>query len=444
MSSFVERPRTTCAQGGALVTLGSLPRVIAISHSGEGCSGNLIGALGYGGGNLGEGYCSGMQTPTSAVRESHVVFGGAERLEEQISSSLEIMDADLFVVVTGCMTEMIGDDVESVVSEFEGSETPVIAVSTPSFAGDAYSGYERVLEGIFNEFIPEADEKDPKLINIFGLVPALDPFFRGDLEEIKRLLESLGFKVNTFFTPDQTFENITSASQASLNINFSRVHGAEFVEHFERKHGTPFWITDIPIGAEASERFLRELKEHIKVDESLLETVLQKETDYYYGYFIRALDVVMNGRQFYYSSVVSNSTYAIPLANFLQKELGWLVKEIYDTDIIEDYAKDQVLAGVDANGITGELIFETNTQEIARSIAKRHPRNQGKRYFDQDGPFYIVGSALEKYAALDLQAQYLAVSYPAYNRLITTRGYAGFRGGLQLLEDLVSNAIQGR
>ena len=52
-------------------------------------------------------YCGGTQIPTSAIREKHVVFGGADRLREEIKSAQGLLDAKLFVVTTGCMTEMI-------------------------------------------------------------------------------------------------------------------------------------------------------------------------------------------------------------------------------------------------------------------------------------------------------------------------------------------------
>ena len=73
---LIERPRTTCAQGGALATIGSLPDVVAISHAAEGCGGNLSGAISLNSGNNGEGFCSGNQIPTSAIREKNVIFGG--------------------------------------------------------------------------------------------------------------------------------------------------------------------------------------------------------------------------------------------------------------------------------------------------------------------------------------------------------------------------------
>lgn len=446
MSTFVERPRTTCALGGAIATIGALPRVVALTHSAIGCGGNLSGTIATCGGNLGEGYSSGSHIPSSAVGEREIVFGGAERLEEEIRTAQEVMDADLFVVATGCMTEMIGDDVQGVVREFEDAKIPVIAVSTPSFKGDAYAGYEIVLEGIFNRFLPtgEEREKDPKLVNLFGVVPAFDPFFRGDLEEIQRLLETLGLKVNTFFTPDQTFDNILSAPKAALNIQLSRVWGTEFVKHFEQRHGTPYWITDLPIGGTATEAILRELEQHIRLPKGKVNKLIERENLRYYDYFVRGADIIANSQFYYYAATVTNSNYAIPLASFLSRELGWHVQEIFDTDLLKDNRKEQFAAAFAQADLEGELIFEPSTQAIGRTIARRHPRNQGQRYFDGDTPFYLVGSNLEKYAAQELGASTLAVSYPLQNRVIADRGYAGYNGGLRLFEDLISVLVAGK
>lgn len=441
---IIERPRTTCAHGGALATLGSLPGVVAISHAAEGCAGNLTNAISACSGNNGEGYCGGMQTPTSAVREKNVIFGGTKRLQKELETAQAIIDAQLFVVVTGCMTEIIGDDIQGVIDEFVDAPTPVIAVNTPSFEGDAYVGYELIMDGIFNRFLRPAKTRQENLVNLFGIIPNFDPFYRGDLEEIKRILERLGLKVNTFFTPDQTFENIIQASSASLNINLSRTWGSNFLKKFEDTHKTPFWETELPIGAEATERFIRELTEHITVDQERVEKVIQEEKKRYYDYFIRTLDLMVNSQFFYYTGIVANSNYAIPLALFLKMEMGWQVDDIFITDLLDKKKKELLLKRWNNELPGGELLFETDTKQIAWQLSKRHPRNHGERYFDQHTPFYLVGSALEKYAAADIGALTLAVSYPVYNRVIATKGYAGFQGGLNLLEDLISVPVSGR
>jgi nitrogenase molybdenum-iron protein beta chain len=440
----IERPRAACALSGALVTIGALPGVVAISHTALGCGGNLANASSFGSGYFGAGYCSGASVPTSAVTEKETIFGGVDRLREQIMSTEELIDARLFIVATGCMTEIIGDDVESVVGEFADAETPVLAVSTPSFKGDSYAGYEIVLDALFNRFVPPQTAKDPALVNIFGLVPAFDPFFRGDLAEIAALLARLGLRANTFFTPDQNFENILDAPKAALNIVFSRVRLAAFAEKFERKHGTPFWVTDLPIGAAASDRFLAALGQRLHIPAAKINALIETENSAYYGYFERTVDLVADGDLRFYTSTVTNGNYAIPALSFAQNELGWVALEAFVTDQLDEKQRSALLTAWAEAELAAPLFFETDTGRIAKTIAGRHPLNRGQRYFDDDTPLYILGSTLERPLAAKRGASQLSISFPVFNRLIVDRGYAGYRGGLHFLEDIYSAFVAPR
>ncbi|MDR0906893.1 MAG: hypothetical protein LBN00_12125 [Oscillospiraceae bacterium] len=441
MATFVERPRSACALSGALVTVTSLPGVVPIVHAASGCAGNLSGVAAFGGGNYGSGNCGAGTIPTSSITETEIVFGGAERLREEIQSTFELMDAELYVVATGCMTEMIGDDTGGVVNEFSG-DYPIIAISTPSFKGDSYAGYEIALDGIFNRFLPRGDaKKDAKLVNIFGVIPAYDPFFRGDLEELARLIGRLGLRANTFFTPDQTFDNIRSAPNAALNIVFSRAYGIGFAERFEERHGTPFWVTDLPIGPEATDAFLTELAARAGVAPAIASTAIESENALYYGYFERTVDAFADGNMKYFSVTVTNSNYALPLARFAYRELGWVLLDSYITDQLDDIQREAVTQAFAATGILAPPTFQTDTSLIAKSVTERGPRNRGERYFDDITPLFILGSSLEKQTAAKRGAGQLSVSFPAFNRMIVDRGYAGYRGGLHLFEDIVGSLV---
>jgi len=432
MSDFLERPRSACALSGALAVISNLPDVIPIIHTSIGCGGNLSNSVAFGSGYLGGGYCSGGAAPSTGVTETEIVFGGTDRLDEQIRNTLELIDGKLYIIATGCMTEMIGDDVAGIVNGFRDDEKPVLAVSTPSFKGDSYHGYEIVLDGIFNRYLQKAAKKNPKLVNIFGLVPGYDPFFRGDLKEIERLLTSIGLEVNTFFTPGQTFENIASAPSAALNIVLSRVWGKDFAEKFEEKHGTPFISTDLPIGPEAADNFLREVAGRFGID---AEKTIETENKIFYGYFERAADAFCDQDLKYYAVTVSNATYALPLAKFVTRELGWVVADSFVTDKLTDEQKAAL------SDTEYPLQFLTGVQEIARAINNNHPNGRGQRYFDDIAPLYIIGSTLEKRTAAARGARHLSVSFPAYDRFITDRGYAGYQGGLHLFEDLIGQVM---
>lgn len=444
MSSYIERPRTACSLGGALATISSLPGVVPISHTTAGCAGNLSIATAFNSGSCGSSYCSGQSVPVSNISERHVIFGGSDRLEEEIRNTLELIEADLFVVTTGCMTEIIADDVNGVVSQFKDADTPVIYINTPSFEADAYGGYEILFHEIYNKYLPVSEEKNSKLVNIFGVVPLFDPFFRGDLEEIKRLLNRIELQVNTFFTADETFNNIKSAPTAKLNIVLSRVRGVEVAKKFQEKHGTPYIITELPVGAEDTERFLLQVADEMNIDKRAVKKVIKAENEIYYRYVERITDLIADSEFKYYAEVVSNGNTAIPYARFLQKELGWLINDVVITDILNDKQKNVLLESFNKLKIGGNLIFETDTSKITKKIVQNHPNYRGEFYFNSEGPVYVLGSSLEKEFSIRRDSNTLSVSYPLYNRVILDRGYAGFRGGLHLIEDILNSLVAGR
>jgi nitrogenase molybdenum-iron protein beta chain len=220
------------------------------------------------------------------------------------------------------------------------------------------------------------------------------------------------------------------------------VWGTAFAGEFEKRHGTPYWATDLPVGPEATDAFLTELAARAKVPSRRLKGVIDRENEIYYGYFERTADVFCDSDFKYYAVTVTNSNYAIPLARYAQNELGWVVLDAFVTDQLHEHQKDALLGAFEGSGIDeAGLLFETDTSAIARAITRRRPENRGERYFDACSPLFILGSSLEKATAQKRGAAQLSISFPAFNRMIVDRGYAGYRGGLHLFEDIVGSLV---
>lgn len=106
----IEAPRYSCSLAGAYGTVLGLYGGVPILHSGAGCGvGQLFGLLYAGGQNAG-GDFGGTATPCSCLVEEHVIFGGESKLRNLIESSLELMNAEFFVVISGCVPSLIGDE----------------------------------------------------------------------------------------------------------------------------------------------------------------------------------------------------------------------------------------------------------------------------------------------------------------------------------------------
>jgi nitrogenase molybdenum-iron protein beta chain len=434
--------------GGALATINALPGVTPIVHGAQGCGGNLFVAAFSGSGYFGSGCYGGNTVPSSNVLEKDIVFGGVSRLEEEITTTFEVVDAQLYIVVTSCMTEIIGDDIKGVVASFnsEKKNPPLFYIETAGFSGDSYLGYERVIEGLFEHYIERSEKKDPELVNIFGIIPSYDPFFRGELEEIKRILEALGLKVNTFFTPDQTIDNVKNAGAAALNLSFSPIYGAEQLQVIEKTHGIPWASLDLPVGAQATLSFIDLIVKTLKLNKKTADALKAREVARYYNYIDHAMDIYADSDFQRYAILVSNVNRAIPYAKYLIDEIGWIGKYVFVTDELDEDQKKAFEKRFAAQKFSTkpQLIFETNTDRIIRRFTKEQRPFVSDRYYDAFSPAFILGSSLEKDFAKTINANLLSVSFPITNRLIASKGYAGFNGGLTLFEDLIGTFVAPR
>lgn len=444
--TYIERPRFSCALGGALSTINALPKVVPIVHATSGCGANLFSASMGGSGFWGSGYCGGSSVPTSGITENDIVFGGVTRLTEQIESTLELIEADLFLVTTGCMTEIIGDDVEAVVKKFKDSQIPVISIETGGFRGNTYKGYERVLDKLLIDYSNKEGSKRKNLVNVFGLVPANDPFFRGDLVEIKRLLERLGLEVNTLFTNDQSIDNIKSASQAQLNIVLSPIYGVSIAESLKEKHGIPYYVSELPIGPSATDEFLRNISCILGIDSKIVDNLIKDENKNYYKYIERIADVYADSDFQNYAVIVGNSNNVFSITKFLYEDLGWIPKVLVITDELDNNQKN--ILNKRFENIKGfkdfKLIYETGTLKVHENLIEIIDTNESEKYKDAISPLFILGSSWEKDLAEKFSAKILSVSYPILNRAILDRGYAGYNGGLHLVEDILNVIFMGR
>jgi nitrogenase molybdenum-iron protein beta chain len=446
MSGVIDRPKYSCALGGAIATLNALPRVVPILHAAPGCGLNLSYAVNGGSAYVGSGYCGGTALPSTNVCEREIVFGGEDRLKEQIEKTVEIVDADLYFVVTACMVEMIGDDVKGVTRDASVGDALVLAAETGGFKGNSYRGYDIVLQTLFREYVEKRDVKDNRVVNLWGIVPAHDVFWKGNLEILKVLLFKLGIKANTFFGENESLDDLKKCGNAALNIIVSDTYGLGAAKVFEEVHSTPYITVGMPIGAHGSDIFIDRVSEALGIDPDLSERVKREENERYFGYMARLSDLYNDYDLQRYTVVVSDSNYAPALTRYAADDLGWLPELVVITDIIDEEKKSDVLKRFDGflSDVRPEIVFDKNEASILPLIKRHWPDDHNDRFYNSFSPAVILGSSFELDLANDMKAPILCVSYPVTNRVVLTKGYAGYDGGLSLTEDLLGTLISTR
>jgi nitrogenase molybdenum-iron protein beta chain len=427
---LLETPRHTCALGGVYATASAVPGAVPILHAGGGCGwANFFGFVGAsGGGLLGDG--GAMMTPCSCLLEKHVVFGGEERLRDQIRSTYELMNGDLFVTASGCIPSLIGDDVDSVVNEFRGTaDRPIINVKSSGFSGTSYDGYAWFLEAVIDQLLEERPiEKG--LVNILGIQPCQHIYWKGDLKEIKRLLEGVGLQVNPVFGDLSGVEALKRLPAAELNIVLNPWQGIDAAKRLQERFGTPYTVyPGTPIGPTETTRFIRHVAEHITVDKAVLESWIESQTALGYqdfGYIASALYMGFCNVPF---AVVGDSNIAIGLVRYFTNECGLLPAVVVLTDDPPEEARQLIIDRLtkELEGVVvPDVFFENDTYLIHKKLANYTF-------------LFLFASSMEKYAAgKKFLAGHHTVAFPAYDRIILRRTYSGYNGGNALLEDVLS------
>jgi nitrogenase molybdenum-cofactor synthesis protein NifE len=126
------------------------------------------------------------------MSEDTAIFGGWENLKKGIGRVIEKFSPGIVGVMTSGLTETMGDDVRSAVSQFreehpEHSAAPVVWASTPDYCGSLQEGYAAAVEAILTT-LPEGGGTVPGQVALLPgchLTPA-------DVEELKEIIESFG------------------------------------------------------------------------------------------------------------------------------------------------------------------------------------------------------------------------------------------------------------
>jgi nitrogenase molybdenum-iron protein beta chain len=427
MAKILDKQRYKCAMG-AMQTVQAIERAIPILHSGPGCAQKLSNSTGS------SGYFSPNIFPCTSINEKDVVFGGAAKLKSTIENSLKVIDADLYVVLTGCIPEIVGDNTEEIVDEFGDSKKPVIYASTAGFKGNNYRGHEQVVDAIIEGYLKKSDEREQGLVNVWADVPYQDEFWAGNYLEIEKLLKDIGLKPNIIFGYNHGIDNINKIPKAQFNLLISPWVGLSNVKKMEKKLGIPYLhYPTLPIGAFETSKFLREVGEFAGIDKELIEKVIDEKEKYYYYYIERFADLFLETRvmskQF---SVVADAQYALGITKFLVNDLGLFpAKQFVVDDTPKEYQEAVKGYFEELNyGIKAEAVFETDGYKIHNEI----------RNHDYNGYPLILGSHWEKDIASETKGHFLNISWPVNERAVINGYYAGYDGGLKLIEDIYSVA----
>ena len=163
-------------------------------------------------------------------------------------------------LLNNCSVSLVGDDIAGIAAKAE-LPFPVYAADCGGIAGDFAEGYEIALLRVIEEVKRNAKAKSNLAlpsVNVLGLSPT---YFRGeeDIKEIRRILETAGYRINAIPGGGSAWSEIMRLPQADLNLVLRDELALKAAKELQAEFGTPYLSVGMPYGIAGTLRWLENL-----------------------------------------------------------------------------------------------------------------------------------------------------------------------------------------
>jgi nitrogenase molybdenum-iron protein alpha chain len=192
------------------------------------------------------------------MQEEQIIFGGEKKLKQAIEEAVAIFHPKAIGIYATCPVGLIGDDVHAVAREMEEKfpDINIFGFSCEGYKGVSQSaGHHIANNKIFTDVVGLGRERKPGryVVNLLG-----EYNIGGDAFEIDRIFEKCGITLQSTFSGNSEYEDLTSAQMADLNLVMCHRSINYMAEMMEKKYGIP-WVKVNFIGAESSADSLRKI-----------------------------------------------------------------------------------------------------------------------------------------------------------------------------------------
>jgi nitrogenase molybdenum-iron protein beta chain len=421
-------PAKTCQPIGAMYAALGIQGCLPHSHGSQGC-------CSYHRSTLTRHYKEPIMASTSSFTEGSSVFGGQANLMQAIETIFATYEPEVIAVHSTCLSETIGDDLNQILQKArEEGKVPkgkhVIHCNTPSYVGSHVTGYSNMVMGMVSYFAQHSGVSNYQVNIINGWI---EP---SDMREIKRIAKKM--QANTIMFPDTsgildgpltgkhifypkggaTVDELISAGDAKFTLGLGAWGTEEAAKKLEYKCKVKYDITDLPIGLQATDRFVTALSRYanVKVPQSLTNER---------G---RLIDMIADMHQYLHGKRVAlygDPDWLIPMTEFL---LMLDMKPVYIV-----------------SGTPGKL-FDVRMKEL---LEKKCPEAKYKngpgadmfllhQWIKQEGVDLLLGNTYGKYISRDEDLPFVRFGFPILDRV----GHSyfptvGYHGGIRILEKIL-------
>ncbi len=425
-SALTINPAKTCQPIGAMYASLGIHGCLPHSHGSQGC-------YAYHRSALTRHFKEPVVAATSAFTEGASVFGGQANLLQAIDNIFTVYDPDVIAVHTTCLSETIGDDIPQIINKAltEGRIPDgkyVIHANTPSYVGSHVTGFSNMTKAMVDYFAVTNGSKR-KTVN---LIPGyVEP---SDMTEIKRMATEMG--IDTVMFPDtsrvlngpmtgqyrmfpaggSSIEDLKASGSSMGTLAMGRIASLSAARSLDAKCKVPYEIIDLPIGLQATDKFVESLR--LMTGATVPDTLTLERG--------QLLDVIADMHQYFYGkkvALVGDPDQLLSLTKFLVSIDMRPVYIVTGTPAGKKYEKVMQTATA---GIPDVKIAVPGDMFLLHQWIKKAPVD------------LIIGNTYVKYIAKDEDIPFVRHGFPIFDRI----GHSyfpsvGYRGGLRLLEKIL-------
>ncbi|NTW97907.1 MAG: ferredoxin:protochlorophyllide reductase (ATP-dependent) subunit B, partial [Oscillochloris sp.] len=203
------------------------------------------------------------RTPSFPAMTTSVVSGtdlarGTIRLPETLRQVEQKLHPELIVVVASCSTVLLQENLE-VAAASANLDAEVLVYDANPYRMQENLAAESLFSELVRRYAAPQPLTDQPSVNIIG--PASLGFHvRHDLTSLRRMLGTLGVRINVVAPWGATVGDLRRLPAAWLNIAPYRELGARAADYLEDQFGTPA-LREAPIGVQPTLRWLNALVE---------------------------------------------------------------------------------------------------------------------------------------------------------------------------------------
>ncbi|MEM9177395.1 MAG: ferredoxin:protochlorophyllide reductase (ATP-dependent) subunit B, partial [Myxococcota bacterium] len=361
----------------------------------------------------------------------------ASLVRKTIEETVERFAPDLLLVGESCTAELIQDQPGALAAGMDLA-VPIVPLELPSYSKKENWGASETLYSIVRGLLrgraeaarateataSEEDDRDPAhagrpSVNLIG--PSAMGFrCRDDVEEIRRLLDSVGVDTNVVAPLGATVADILRLPAADANVCLYPEIADTTCRWLERSFGQPTLRT-VPIGVGATRDFLKELAEILPIDVGPALDPSRSRLPWY----SRSVDstYLTNKRVF----VFGDATHALAAARVAQEEFGFEVVGLGTYS--RQFARD-VRAAAEKLGI--EALITDDYLEVERQVEALQPE-------------LVLGTQMERHIAKRMGIGCAVISGPFHVQDHPARysPQMGFEGANVLFDTWVHPLVMG-